>query len=74
MVAFAAKAAVQPCQQYPPLAPYSAWLLLPLSIVTFVGAALLSLRMPAAPARAPVGYRGHPVTGPVVMDERVGVS
>jgi NADH-quinone oxidoreductase subunit H len=41
----------------------SHWLLLPVSIVVFVGAAYLSLRLPQPPRRAPVRYQGHPVTG-----------
>jgi NADH-quinone oxidoreductase subunit H len=39
------------------------WWLLPLSIAVLLGAAVLTLRLPRPPARAPVFFRGHPVTG-----------
>ncbi len=39
------------------------WWLLLISIAVLVGAAVLTLRLPRAPARAEVVIRGHPVTG-----------
>jgi NADH-quinone oxidoreductase subunit H len=50
-------------RHYHPLGQYSHWLMLPISLVIFVGAAVVSLRMPAGPQKATVIVRGHPVTG-----------
>jgi NADH-quinone oxidoreductase subunit H len=50
-------------KQYQPFGVYSHWLLLPLSVIVFVVAALVSLRMPPAPTRGPLTFRGHPIAG-----------
>ncbi len=50
-------------QQYRPLGEYSHWLLLPVSIVILIGAAVVSLRLPHGPGSVRMQVRGHPVTG-----------
>jgi NADH-quinone oxidoreductase subunit H len=50
-------------KQYQPLGVYSHWLLLPLSVLVFIVAALVSLRLPSGPTRGPLTYRGHPIAG-----------
>jgi NADH-quinone oxidoreductase subunit H len=46
-------------QHFQPLGPYSPWLLLPASVLIFVGVAWLALRMPRPPAKARLTVYGH---------------
>lgn len=46
-----------------PTNEYGRWILGPLSILTLVVAALVSLRMPKPRAKAPITYVGHPIHG-----------
>src|SRR5205823_1981780 len=58
-------------RHYEPLGEYSAWLLLPFSLVVLVGGAALSLLMPREPPRSPVVVRGHAIGQPTLAADRV---
>jgi NADH-quinone oxidoreductase subunit H len=48
----------------------SHWWLLPFSVLVLVGAGVLTVALPRAPARVPVVLPGHPVGQPAVLQDR----